>query len=459
MKIFRDPVHDIIRFDKETDKLILDLIETKEMQRLRYIKQLGFSSITYPGAEHSRFSHSLGTAYLAKRIVARLAEQRGIQEKRWLKEITDNYYLLLCSALLHDIGHAPFSHAFENVTGIKHEKWTLQIINNPDTEVNQVLESHRKGFAKEVADVIARVHPCQTVVKLISSQLDVDRFDYLLRDSLMTGAGYGRFDLEWMLHTITIGEVDGVPEVGLDFDKGLSIAEDFVMARYYMYKHVYFHKTTRGVEIIARKILERVKGLLLDNEKIQCPDCLEELLKKPESASQSLYLELNDSILWYWFHVWTKSHDDYLRELCNRIVNRKLLKSADLSRFGPKELISIFWLMKEEGARLGGNYADYIEIDTPSTSSYSDPYLFKRSRADGEKEVKTVEGNNAYDNMEDAKEASEYIFLFDKQKNPHDLARASTIINAIREQKLEQQRLYFPVELHKYLCTILEKRR
>src|SRR5690606_696595 len=120
-------------------------------------------------------------------------------------------------------------------------------------EVHQILEGHQKGLAKEVADVIARVHSCVTVVKLLSSQLDVDRFDFLLRDSLMTGAGYGRFDLEWLLNTMTIGSVDGVPEVGLDFDKGLSIAEDFVMARYYMYKHVYFHKATRGAEILAKK--------------------------------------------------------------------------------------------------------------------------------------------------------------------------------------------------------------
>src|SRR5690606_11530687 len=119
----------------------------------------------------------------------------------------------------------------------------------------RILENHKKGFAKDVADVIARVHHSETAVKLLSSQLDVDRFDYLLRDSLMTGAGYGRFDLEWLLHTITIGAVDGIPEVGLDFDKGLSIAEDFVMARYYMYKHVYFHKATRGAEWIAKKIL------------------------------------------------------------------------------------------------------------------------------------------------------------------------------------------------------------
>lgn len=144
MKIFRDPVHDTISFDKEKDSFILDLINSKEMQRLRRIKQLGFSSITYPGAEHSRFAHSLGTAHLMRRVIAHLSKLRGKQERQWAQEVISNYDLALCAALLHDIGHGPFSHAIEDVTGIKHEKWTIQIINNPATAVHQILEGLRK---------------------------------------------------------------------------------------------------------------------------------------------------------------------------------------------------------------------------------------------------------------------------------------------------------------------------
>jgi HD superfamily phosphohydrolase len=162
---------------------------------------------------------------------------------------------------LHDVGHGPFSHVLEKTTGIKHEYWTERIIRSEKTEINQILEGYKSGFAENVAKVIERIHSCQAVVKLLSSQLDADRLDYLLRDSIMTGAGYGSFDMEWLIHCLRIGKVNGAVEVGLDLNKGLSIAEDFVMARYYMYKHVYFHKTTRCAEKMIDKVFERALEL------------------------------------------------------------------------------------------------------------------------------------------------------------------------------------------------------
>lgn len=433
MKVFRDPVHDIISFDKVQENYILDLIDSKEMQRLRRIRQLGLSSYTYPGAEHSRFAHSLGTAFLMKRVIERLQRVRGKQEKQWLQEVFDNQDLVLCSALLHDIGHGPFSHAIEDVMGVKHEVWTMQIINNPDTEVHEILETYKPGFAKEVADVIARVHPCEMVVKLLSSQLDVDRFDYLLRDSLMTGVGYGKFDLEWMINTLTIGLVDGVPEIGLDLDKGLSIAEDFVVARYYMYKHVYFHKTTRSAEIITRKILNQAKVLII-NDEMECPPYLDVLfLSKPEDKEKFLpsYLELDDNILWYWFHQWVKSNNKLLSSLCDKLLNRKLLKSRDISGINVVSLLSHLKVLEKPP------YGDFIAIDNPSTSSYKDPYISKRTRT----ETDGIEQDN------EQREATEQIFLFDTSKEPFELARKSKIIFAIRDQAVEQQRLYYPAEL------------
>jgi len=137
-KVFRDPVHNLISVDTVREKLILELINTREMQRLRRIRQLGLSYVTYPGAEHSRFVHSLGVSHLVKRIIAQLQFSRDEQEKEWLESILDNYQLVLCAALLHDIGHGPFSHAIEKTTNIKHEDWTTLIINNPRTEVHYV---------------------------------------------------------------------------------------------------------------------------------------------------------------------------------------------------------------------------------------------------------------------------------------------------------------------------------
>lgn len=442
MKVFRDPVHDIISFDKVQENYILDLIDSKEMQRLRRIRQLGLSSYTYPGAEHSRFAHSLGTAFLMKRVIERLQRVRGKQEKQWLQEVFDNQDLVLCSALLHDIGHGPFSHAIEDVMGVKHEVWTMQIINNPDTEVHELLETYKPGFAKEVADVIARVHPCEMVVKLLSSQLDVDRFDYLLRDSLMTGVGYGKFDLEWMINTLTIGQVDGVPEIGLNLDKGLSIAEDFVMARYYMYKHVYFHKTTRSAEIITRKILNRAKELIISKE-MECPPYLDVLfLSKPEDKEKFLpsYLELDDNILWHWFHQWVNSNDKLLSNLCDKLLNRKLLKSRDISGINVVNLISYLKVLEEPP------YGDFIAVDNPSTSSYKDPYISKRTRTE----------TDGIEKDKEQREATEQIFLFNTSKKHFELARKSPIIFAIRDQTVEQERLYYPVELQETVDKIFE---
>lgn len=257
MKVFRDPLHNVIQFDEEEDKLFLSLIETKEFQRLRFIKQLGFSSFTYFGAEHSRFSHSIGSWHLMKRFVSQLKLLKDKKSKKMVEDITDQLDLALAAALLHDLGHGPFSHVIEEQLAYNHEFWTRNIIKG-NTEVNDVLESYRKNFSDDVADVIERTHENKAIIKLLSSQLDVDRMDYLQRDSLMTGAGYGNFDLEWLINCLRIGEVDGQIEVGLDLDKGLSIAEDFVMARYYMYKNVYFHKTTRCAEVLFRSILDRV---------------------------------------------------------------------------------------------------------------------------------------------------------------------------------------------------------
>lgn len=157
MKVFRDPVHNIILFDKDEERLIIDLIDTKEFQRLRHIKQLGLSFFTYPGAEHSRYIHSLGVTHLMKRFIDKISSLKNIDTK-YIEELQDNRLLALTAALLHDVGHGPFSHALEKTTKIKHEKWTIEIVLG-ETKINDILENYKKGFAREVADVIQRTIP------------------------------------------------------------------------------------------------------------------------------------------------------------------------------------------------------------------------------------------------------------------------------------------------------------
>jgi len=178
MKAIRDPVHNIIYFDKKEDAILLELIDTREFQRLRHIKQLGLSSFTYPGAEHTRFAHSIGVTHLVKRFIDKICSLKEEQYRKYADELKNYRQLLLTAALLHDIGHGPFSHALEKSTGIKHERWTIEIVRG-DTEINSVLQKH-KIDPNEVAEIIQRTHPSKAAVKLLSSQLDADRVDGLL---------------------------------------------------------------------------------------------------------------------------------------------------------------------------------------------------------------------------------------------------------------------------------------
>ncbi|MEL1133815.1 HD domain-containing protein [Desulfitobacterium sp. THU1] len=428
MKTFRDPVHNIISFDKISEKVLLDLIDTKEFQRLRHIKQLGLSSFTYPGAEHTRFMHSLGVVHLTKRFIDKICTLKNI-DLRYIDELKENRILALAAALLHDIGHGPFSHALEKTTKVKHETWTIEIITG-DTEIKSVLESYKTGFSREVAEVIHRTHESKAIVKLLSSQLDTDRIDYLIRDSKFSGAGYGAFDLEWLINCLRIGEVNGDTEFGLDLNKGLSIAEDFIMARYYMYVNVYFHRATRSAELIIDKIFQRAAEL--DREgKVGLPEDLSEIIQRI-SVHDTLnnYLNLTESTILHYFSLWTKSNDEILTDLCNRLLNRKLFKEiqfdGNLFEFWAKA-VKIFG---EKG--IPTDY--YLLMDEATSSTYKDYYISQKPKAE-----------------ESEREASEQIFLFDKIGNGIELTNKSKIINQIRNEGIKINRMFMPEEYKKFL--------
>ncbi|EAC2688494.1 HD domain-containing protein, partial [Listeria monocytogenes] len=183
-KVFRDPVHNYVHVQHQ---VILDLINSKEVQRLRRIKQLGTASFTFHGAEHSRFSHSLGVYEISRRICDIFQRNYPI-EKVGPNGWDDKERLVtLCAALLHDVGHGPYSHTFEHIFHTDHEAITVAIITSPETEVHQILNRVEAGFPEKVASVITKTYPNPQVVQMISSQIDADRMDYLLRDAYFTG--------------------------------------------------------------------------------------------------------------------------------------------------------------------------------------------------------------------------------------------------------------------------------
>ncbi len=243
---YRKKIYDEVHGYIELDEIALKLIELDVFQRLRRIKQLGVTFYVYPGAVHTRFSHSLGVYHIMKKLAERLSMEGYVAR--------DDIPLLEAAALLHDIGHLPYSHALEMFylkiggSSFGHEDLSREIIVN-DGEVGEALSS--VGIDRqEVASIIDGRHREPLYNQLMSSDLDVDRMDYLVRDSLHTGVTYGSIDLDRLLETITVD-----PEGNIAVrDKGLIAAENFYLARLHMYRGVYYHKTSLGYELLLTLI-------------------------------------------------------------------------------------------------------------------------------------------------------------------------------------------------------------
>lgn len=312
-RVFRDAVHNYIYVENQ---LIMDLIDTKEMQRLRRIKQLGGTYQVYQSAEHSRFSHSLGVY----KIVKTMCKDNCIG-----KNLNDYDKLTVqCAALLHDLGHGPFSHCFEDAFDVFHEDFTIRIIEE-DSEVHQILESFHPGFSKVVSSVIKKEHPNKVLVQMTSSQLDADRMDYLLRDSYFTGTTYGQFDLQRILRIMKVQDGRIVYK-----KSGVQAIEDYILARYHMYWQVYYHPTARSYEQTLISTFRRIKDLYKEGYDLGDIFYLEPFLKGNISSSQ--YVDLDESVVLYYFKRFTVSDDKILKDLANRFLNRKLFAYDDAKK-------------------------------------------------------------------------------------------------------------------------------
>ncbi|HUE81061.1 MAG TPA: HD domain-containing protein [Pyrinomonadaceae bacterium] len=321
-RIYRDPVHNIIRLRTDSDEggLMMNLIDSPEFQRLRRIKQLGLGLYTYQGAEHSRFTHSLGAFHLITRVLDRLGEKHGIDP--------EDRIATRAAALLHDVGHGSFSHVMEKVLGFHHEKWTVEVVLSEETQVGRLLRSYSSELPARVAAVIEGHFQPAALAQLVSSQLDVDRMDYLLRDSLMTGAKYGIFDLEWIINALAIDEEHDRIFVGA---RGLYAVEEYLQARYYMFRQVYFHRTLRSAEAVLRSILRRVLQLLESESPVwYAPDTAFEKVLRRKTLTIAEHLEVDDSDVLFYVKQWQRSTDPVLSDLSSRFTHRRLFKAIDL---------------------------------------------------------------------------------------------------------------------------------
>ena len=228
----------------------------------------------------------------------------------------------MTAALLHDIGHGAYSHTFEGLFGTDHEKMTQLIITSPETEVNQILLQVAPDFPNRVASVIDHTYPNKQVVQLISSQIDVDRMDYLLRDAYFTGASYGKFDLTRILRVIR------PIENGIAFQQnGMHAVEDYVVSRYQMYMQVYFHPATRAMEVLLQNLLKRARTIYPDQKEYFQLTSPRLIPFFEEEVTIQDYLNLDDGVMNTYFQVWMDSPDTILSDLAQRYINRKVFKS------------------------------------------------------------------------------------------------------------------------------------
>ncbi|HEX7451912.1 MAG TPA: HD domain-containing protein, partial [Polyangiaceae bacterium] len=217
--ILRDPVHGLVSFETPEEAIIPALLETAEVQRLRRIRQTGLASLAYPGADHTRFAHAIGAACVMTRLIRRL---RSLHDSLpfWQRLTTERARDALAAALLHDVGHGPFSHLFEQALpdSKKHEDWTTRIVLDPSTEVHAVLQRFDPGLPERVVELVHGRNELTFLARAVSGTFDVDRCDYLLRDAHATGVSYGSFDLDWLLRSLCFGVAeDGqAPPLAID---------------------------------------------------------------------------------------------------------------------------------------------------------------------------------------------------------------------------------------------------
>jgi len=324
-RVFRDPVHGLIEF-KHIDRPLADLLDTHAMQRLRRIKQMGFAWLVYPGAEHSRFGHALGAFHIAQRVTRRLELDEKLA--RHVK----------VAALLHDIGHGPFSHAWEHVfPGHDHERWGARIVAE-NAELPGVLEAPEPGLPATLRAFWGKGYKPHFARKLVSSQLDVDRLDYLLRDGHYSGAGYATYDLDWIIHAIQVANVrtghDDPSDLVVDYRRGMYAVEQYLFARSYMYAQVYHHKTVRAAEWMFIKTLERFATLARQDAE-PAGLAIAAQMARGVTVPVDDYLRLHDisisTALDRWAgHDGPPADDPVLRDLAARLIDRRLFKTFDL---------------------------------------------------------------------------------------------------------------------------------
>jgi uncharacterized protein len=352
----------MIVFEDDLDQAVWKLLNTPEIQRLRRIKQLGVSEFIFPSATHTRFAHSIGVFHNARQLVR-------LFRREFDRGNIDGAYdphrakISVLAALLHDVGHGPFSHAFEearkSIAGArsdgsgkinirKHESFSAEIIKNRESEIPSIL-SEVNVSTEEVAELIEKDIPSDMYHAVVSSSFDADRLDYLQRDRYMTGVGAGAIDLPWLLDNVRVAQIDfadpgddGSPAYNYSFclsHKAREAGEDFLLARYRLFTNVYFHKATRGFEQLVAAFFRNVAVGAEAGQPIAGLDADDSLHRFFQNDGESLknYLALDDAVVWNSIHAVARSGAGTAQAIARMLLARKRLYCLDIQNCFPDD--------------------------------------------------------------------------------------------------------------------------
>lgn len=423
-RTYLDPIHQDIVLDRKNpaENLIIDLIDTEEFQRLRRVGQLGVSYFTFQGAEGSRFTHSVGVMHVAARLVEQLKEKHpSIQEYR---------PLILASALLHDIGHGPYSHVTEQILCYDHENWSCRIVSE-DTRVREVLDnfSEDSQLADKIVNVLKKNFSPKYVSHMVSSQLDCDRFDYLLRDSYMTGTKYGLFALQRILRSMEIDESN--ERMIVAGEKGQVAVEDYLFARFSMYAQVYYHRKNLAARTLLAKIIRRARYIMSNrNEPINFMDEPTRKWLSGEELEVKDYLHLDDVQLTYHIKMWLRDKDPILSDLASRFLNRKLFKAIRITTLEKRLSRDIEGEARRLTRDAGLDPDYYVGIESTGFR----PYDYYRPEAD-----------NPQTNI-----------MIRTEDGVKELSRVSLAVDALVKGDYESNWLVYPDEISERISAIKE---
>lgn len=360
-RTYHDPLHGAIALDggDPVEALLIQLIDTPPFQRLRRIRQLGPASLTFHGAEGSRFTHSLGVMAIARRAFDRIA--------RHYPQLQPYRATVLCASLLHDIGHGPFSHTCEEIFSSHHEHWTMRILKE-SKPVQELLDSFDPTLLSQIEQVYQKQHPIPLVWQLVSSQLDCDRLDYLIRDSYFTGATYGKIDLDRIILALTY---DPLTQQLLVAVKGIAAIEHYLVVRYFMYAQIYNHPKNLAASWVLEQAFGRARELLIDGNLTADETVIAWLREDCNQLSLDQYLDADDGIFVYHLQRWQRHPDPILSDLCRRFINRDLLKAMDITHLDATQQEILLQTVQNRLVQMGLAPDYYVGLRTIFSHGYT----------------------------------------------------------------------------------------